>query len=645
MSVKDYSGQVLDQKYRLEEVLGRGGMGSVYLGEHTLIGRQVAIKILHADLATSTEMVKRFYREARAAAAIRHRNIIDVLDVGLTQWGDPYLVMEFLEGESLGGLLERSGPLGLATTCGVIEPVLLALIAVHEKGIVHRDLKPDNTFLARSPGAPPEVKLIDFGISKFTGGADQTKLTQTGTMMGTPAYMAPEQARGVGQVDARADIYSVGVMMYQMLTGRLPFSGETYNDLIAKVLTEKPRPPADSYSDFPDAATPTLMKAIAKDPADRFASAVEMLDAIRKFAEFGKRAEQLSGLTEMINQPTVASGDLGGAVHEQDEGDSAAEVFSEMTPGASTPALWPQKTDRRARTRRWPYVAAGVIGALALAGATGLWIFSTSESQVSEMPAHCSELPAAVCDRYRTAAADPHEMDRQASRARKQGEIEKAICLAQMVAAEATDPELLGRANYELHASWKARGCQDLAHRYILRSIGVRPKNTRGFEIACRDCAKLRKGDCGRCDDNGAGQRFLASLPDRSGPVVDDLESRKQLNKGRRLERDGKHDAAIAAYRKSLEFNPASSKAYGEIAYALKNAGRFEESEAVGRRALEMPGNAKFRSNVYFNLGWVMQETGSFEEAAELYIKALQMNPDNSHIEVKLAEVRQRLGR
>ena len=200
------TGALLDGRYRIVRLLGEGGMGSVYLASHVGLGRDVAIKFLHAELVSRDEVVGRFYREAQAAAAIRHKNIIEVFDVGVSPQGEPFLVMEYLEGESLAGLLKRAGPLNLGAACAVMEPVLQALHAAHRKGIIHRDLKPDNIFLAYQQGEPPVVKIIDFGISKFAQGEFDKWRTKTGSVMGTPAYMSPEQARGSAGLDHRTDI-------------------------------------------------------------------------------------------------------------------------------------------------------------------------------------------------------------------------------------------------------------------------------------------------------------------------------------------------------------------------------------------------------------------------------------------------------
>jgi serine/threonine-protein kinase len=333
---EDYSGRVLDGRYRVDRLLGRGGMGAVYEGRHAIVGKRVAIKMLHAEFAANEEVLKRFYREAQAAAAIGHKNIIDIMDVGVTPANEPYIVMEYLEGEDLDGMLARTGPLSLAAACGILEPTLNALFAAHGKGIVHRDLKPANIFLCCDPSGLPTVKLIDFGISKFSGTTGSTKLTQTGSLLGTPAYMSPEQARGDQAVDHRTDIYSMGVILYQMLTGALPFTGDNYNTLLIHVLTEAPRPPRELNPEIPADAEALVLKELEKDPAARSQTAIEMLEAFKGLAAYRERERGMSVLGTQLHGG-VASGDLGGAVG-GGGGSSASRVLSQMA--KATPGAW-----------------------------------------------------------------------------------------------------------------------------------------------------------------------------------------------------------------------------------------------------------------------------------------------------------------
>ncbi|MDJ0761964.1 MAG: serine/threonine-protein kinase [Myxococcota bacterium] len=324
----DHLGQILDNRFRLLQLLGEGGMGSVYLGQHTVIGRDVAVKFLRAELAQDEEMIKRFFREAQAAAAIKHKSIIDVFDVGVAPWGEPYLVMEYLEGESLSAVLQRTGPIDVGAVCAIMESVLSALGAAHDKGIVHRDIKPENIFIVQVPDGPPMIKLIDFGISKFTQGVDQTKLTRTGELLGTPTYMAPEQARGTSDIKMSADLYALGIVLYEMLTGELPFTGENYNAIIVNILTTEARPPREAYPDFPIEAEGIVLRAIHKDPEYRYQSAQEMLDALKTLRQFSQRAEQLAKITGEATNMTFAAGDLGKTILKNKGIDVASDVFA-----------------------------------------------------------------------------------------------------------------------------------------------------------------------------------------------------------------------------------------------------------------------------------------------------------------------------
>jgi eukaryotic-like serine/threonine-protein kinase len=363
----DYSGRVLDGRYRVERLLGRGGMGAVYDGRHAIVGKRVAIKMLHAEFAANEEVLKRFYREAQAAAAIGHKNIIDIMDVGVTPANEPYIVMEYLEGEDLESMLVRTGPLSLEAACGILEPALNALGAAHAKGIVHRDLKPANIFLCREQGGAPTVKLIDFGISKFSGAAGSTKLTQTGSLLGTPAYMSPEQARGDQSVDHRTDLYAVGVILYQMLTGSLPFVGDNYNTLLISVLTAEPRPLRQLNPRIPTDAEALVLKELSKDPAARSQSAIEMLEAFKGLAAYKERGNGLSLLGTQLHAG-VASGDIGAAT-DRGGGSSASRVLSQMA--KATPGVW---SGTEAKKGPRPALVGGLVAAAVIAVAAVVFV-------------------------------------------------------------------------------------------------------------------------------------------------------------------------------------------------------------------------------------------------------------------------------
>ncbi|MGC4123164.1 MAG: serine/threonine-protein kinase [Myxococcales bacterium] len=271
-------GALLGGKYRIERVLGRGGMGAVYLAENVDIGRKVAIKVLLPELTRDPEVLVRFRNEARAASAIRHPGIVEMIDLGKGPSGEAFLVMEALEGESLGALLRRVGRLDLPTTAWIVGEVLEAIGAAHAKGIVHRDLKPDNVFLVDQPR--PAVKVLDFGISKFHVDSEPA-LTRTATVMGTPAYMAPEQARSARDAGPASDLYAIGAILYESLAGMPPFEGQSYNEIIARVMTEPHRPLLDVQPNVPGAVVAVVDSLLAKNPAARPATAAQALERLR----------------------------------------------------------------------------------------------------------------------------------------------------------------------------------------------------------------------------------------------------------------------------------------------------------------------------------------------------------------------------
>ncbi|MEO6599277.1 MAG: serine/threonine-protein kinase, partial [Polyangiaceae bacterium] len=236
-------GVVVAQKYQLVRILGERGMGSVWVAKNLALDLHVALKLIRAELARSVPgLGERLLQEARAAASIEHPAVIQVFDFGLTELGDPFIAMELLHGESLAGTVKRRGKVNPVRAVQTLLPIVDALFAAHERGIVHRDLKPDNIFLARGAGDRLEPKVLDFGIAKFDQKAESApNLTSVGTVLGSPAYMSPEQARGETDVDCRTDVWALCVVLYEVITGRLPFSGENYNALLYAILEGQPK--------------------------------------------------------------------------------------------------------------------------------------------------------------------------------------------------------------------------------------------------------------------------------------------------------------------------------------------------------------------------------------------------------------------
>ncbi|HET9955945.1 MAG TPA: serine/threonine-protein kinase [Polyangiaceae bacterium] len=354
-------GSLIEGKYRVVRQIGAGGMGAVFEAEAVRLHKRVAIKVLFADGGQDEEVARRFQLEAQAAGRIGSRHIVEVIDLGQLESGAPFMVMEFLDGESLRGRIAR-GRMQPREILPIASQLLAGLIAAHQAGIVHRDLKPDNVFLVRqTDGAGDFVKLLDFGISKFNTGVGMSPtLTRTGTVLGTPYYMSPEQASGGKSIDHRVDIYAVGVILYEALTGTVPFQAETFNELLFKIVLEHARPVSSIVPEADPHFIALIERAMARDPAHRFQSAADMRAALDAWSR-GDASVPTFMATPNPNQFDRLSAP------------GSKPNYFQSTPYQSTPGSWARNSNRLdepeepPRRRWWPW-GLGLVGVAAIAG-------------------------------------------------------------------------------------------------------------------------------------------------------------------------------------------------------------------------------------------------------------------------------------
>jgi len=317
-------GTVLDGQYQIEGILGKGGMGAVYRARHILLGDRVAIKLLPPEMRSNTEWLRRFQREGQAARRFRHPNAVTVYDLRTSSDGTIYLVMEYVEGHTIDAELKKRGRFSPADALAVLDPIMSVLNAAHSMGVVHRDLKPENIMIGKpSTGGPPVVKLLDLGIAKLreVAGAEKTgttALTMAGQMLGTPYYMSPEQwgelpADGNSEIDGRADIYSLGIVFYELVAGRRPFSGLTLLELRREHVSVVPKSLHELDASVPEGFSSALARAIAKDRGQRQASADELEQELRSALAAEGIAPGASALSTPGAQPAAATSETGPA--------------------------------------------------------------------------------------------------------------------------------------------------------------------------------------------------------------------------------------------------------------------------------------------------------------------------------------------
>lgn len=416
-------GDLLAGKYRVERVLGAGGMGVVVAARHVQLGQLVAIKFLKREALEQPSAIERFLRESRALASLRNEHVSRVLDVGVLDSGVPYMVMEFLEGRDLAAVLADSGPLDVELATGLVHQACKALAEAHTTGIVHRDLKPQNLFLTHTLQGSPRLKVLDFGISKSTAtmAGVHGALTQTRAMLGSPLYMAPEQMRSSRNADHRSDVWALGVVLFELLTKRWPFEAEDLPELCLKVVTEPPLSLAALRPDTPRALVTIVERCLEKDPAQRFQSAMALGSALEPFVRRFE-AFPIDSEPTIVEMPAFSLSQrepepLATRVSHSDPSDlsMSASVLPSAPPGVSTlpaavdgpkvsphtPASWgtlahgPRKS--RARTPYWLAMgAAALLAAMIVGGRRWSERSMTTNTGVNSASGSSQPLPAAL---------------------------------------------------------------------------------------------------------------------------------------------------------------------------------------------------------------------------------------------------------
>ena len=358
-------GDILTGKYRVERVLGVGGMGVVVAAHHIQLDERVAIKFLRPEALGNAETVARFAREARAAVKIKSEHVARVIDVGTLETGAPYIVMEYLDGGDLGAWLEQRGALPVEQAVEFILHACEAIAVAHGLGIVHRDLKPSNLFCIRQPDGLLSIKVLDFGISKVTGlagSAPDVRMTRTNTVFGSPLYMAPEQMLSAREADTRTDIWALGAILYELLAGKSPFDGDTLPEVYARISTQAPPPLGDRRPDLPPGIEQVILKCLEKDRSRRYQNVAELAVALGPFGPKRSRAS-VERTSRIIHAAGLSDSALGLPL---------ASEAPAGPPAGATNASWGQTAPTPGR-KTWLGLVA-VLGLVGIVGVVAVWV-------------------------------------------------------------------------------------------------------------------------------------------------------------------------------------------------------------------------------------------------------------------------------
>jgi serine/threonine protein kinase len=356
---------VLDRKYRVERVLGTGGMGMVVAARHVQLGQRVALKFMLKEAMDDPSNAERFAREARAAVRLQSPHTARVLDVGKLKNGEPYMVMEYLDGKDLDEVVRAHGPMPPFMAVDYMLQACEAFAEAHSLGMIHRDIKPKNLFLAQTVDGRPLVKVLDFGLAKTVGAVGDISLTATSAVFGSPQYMSPEQMRSAKDVDSRSDIWSIGVCLYELLTTRVPFDAAGLAEICAMVLKDPVEPPSRWAIGLPPELDAVVVKCLAKDPKDRYQTVAELAFALEPWSAVEGSARRILHVTQTVQKadiPTVMNADPNVSGHDAHDGPKTMDA-------------WDSGEKTRVATRglsRAALAAFAVFGLLAVVGLAGI---------------------------------------------------------------------------------------------------------------------------------------------------------------------------------------------------------------------------------------------------------------------------------
>ncbi|HVF50589.1 MAG TPA: serine/threonine-protein kinase [Pyrinomonadaceae bacterium] len=590
-------GRVLDGKYRLDERLGEGGMGTVYRAMHLLIERPVAVKVLNSRLVEDEGARERLRREARAAGRLRHTNAVAVTDFGQTPENLVYIVMELLEGRSLRDVLAREAPLDPAHAISLMLQAAAAVAAAHEAGIIHRDLKPGNIFVVQRPHAPHIVKVLDFGIAKLatdaTDGGHALTLTEAGVMIGTPRYMSPEQCDGATLAPA-SDVYSLGVILYEMLTGETPFNGATPLAVALKHSSEPPRPPRELKANIPPALEEVVLHALEKKPANRPPDA-------------GAFRRELYAVAQHLGLEHAA-------------GFSAPTLETLRDAGTETPSgRLIIDIERLRQNRAAPDPTQAAIAP------------DTAESQVvqtGQRPATSSSSPASSP----SAASSPSSpasssQPSSSAEARSSSDASDAPDVSsQVVSSSASE-----RAARRLRIPVGAREAGQTSRQAWLRQplvLGVAGLLLAGLValvawMALRDSSGTQAGASASDDEEAVG-RNLSAVDRAPRATLRNTEPRSAAEfyeRGAYYFSSRNYDDAIRDYRSALELQPDFPSAHNRLGRALMMKAQFAAAAQEFREAIKKKGGNY--PSAQYNLGYALQLQGDNEEAIRAYTDAI----------------------